>query len=230
MKRMICFFMLFAVLVSVCSTVVYGEDPLKYGRIYCRCASEEKRIALTFDDGPHPRFTGEILSILSEYGVTATFFIIGINADRYPETLEKIVRSGCEIGNHTYSHANLKTMTREEAEEEILRCEAILQKYTEARPTLFRPPEGMYPTYLQELMESLQYDIILWSVDTMDWALNPSENIERTVMKQAKGGEIILMHDYVSGGNTTLTALRRMIPRLLDEGYEFVTVSELIGK
>ena len=230
MKRVLCFMMLFSILSSVCFTLVYGEEPLKYGRVYCRCACESKRIALTFDDGPHPRFTREILSILSEYGVTATFFIIGVNAERYPEAFEAVVRSGCEIGNHTYSHSNLKGMDREDAEREILRCEELLEEHVGSRPTLFRPPEGMYPDYFQDLMETLQYDIILWSVDTMDWAMNPAENIERTVLKQVKGGEIILMHDYVSGGNTTLTALRRMIPRLLSEGYEFVTVSELIGK
>ena len=219
---------LISFLIATSSTIAYGEEPLKFGRIYCRCASEQKRIALTFDDGPHPRFTHEILSILSEYGVKATFFMIGINAERYPKALEEVVQSGCEIGNHTYSHANLKGMSQGDAEREILQCEKILTEYIGSRPTLFRPPEGMYPEYLQGLMETLQYDIILWSVDTMDWAMNPSENIEKTVMKQARGGEIILMHDYVSGGNTTITALRRMIPRLLTEGYEFVTVSELI--
>lgn len=230
MKRVTCYFLLISLLISFGTFSAFGEENARYGRVYCRRACDEKRIALTFDDGPHPRYTKEILSILEEYEITATFFMIGVNAERYPEALREIVDSGCEIGNHTYSHSNLKHMSKEEIEKEILQCEEALIKYGGVRPTVFRPPEGMYPPYLGEMMSHLGYNIILWSVDTMDWAMNPSENIEKTVMKQAKGGEIILMHDYVSGGNTTCRALRRMIPRLLDEGYEFVTISQLIER
>ncbi len=225
-KKLICFF-LCCILLGRLS--VYATENDHYGRVYCRSSCSDKRIALTFDDGPHPRYTGEILSILKEYNVTATFFIIGVNAENYPDALRKIAESGCEIGNHTYSHANLRHMNHEEIKKEIQKCEDVLSKTIGVRPVVFRPPEGMYPNDATEIMENLGYDIILWSIDTMDWAMNPSYQIERLVMKETKGGDIILMHDYVSGGNTTCQALRKMIPNLLSRGYEFVTVSQLIN-
>ena len=207
---------------------VFGVENDGHGRVYCRSACKDKRIALTFDDGPHPRYTKEILGILKEYNVTATFFVIGVNAENYPNALKEIADSGCEIGNHTYSHANLKKMTLEKIKREVEKCQDVLIKSIGVRPNVFRPPEGMYPSDATEMMEELGYDIILWSIDTLDWAMNPSYRIERIVMSESKGGDIILMHDYVSGGNTTCMALRRIIPSLLSEGYEFVTVSQLI--
>ena len=228
MKRSVIFLILSFVLIGRIS--IYGESNRDYGRVYCRSNCDDMRIALTFDDGPHPRYTREILEILNEYHITATFFIIGVNAELYPDALREIVDAGCEIGNHTYSHAKLKKLNREEIQKEIQKCEDVLVKSIGIRPTVFRPPEGMCPDGFDEIMCKMGYDIVLWSIDTMDWAMNPSNQIERLVMKQTKGGDIILMHDYVSGGNTTCNALRRMIPQLLSEGYEFVTVSQLIGK
>ena len=206
----------------------FGAENDCMGRVYCRSSCREKQIALTFDDGPHPRYTREILSILKKYNVTATFFIVGVNAENYPEALMEIAESGCEIGNHTYSHTNLRNMSNEEIREEVQKCENVLMKSIGVRPSVFRPPEGMYPDGSEQILKDMGYDVILWSIDTMDWAMNPSSQIERLVMKEAKGGDIILMHDYVSGGNTTCRALRNMIPRLLSQGYEFVTVSQLI--
>ncbi|MBE6545905.1 MAG: polysaccharide deacetylase family protein [Ruminococcaceae bacterium] len=199
-----------------------------YGHVYCRSSAKEKQIALTFDDGPHPRYTKEILSILEEYHIPATFFIIGINAEQYPDMLQKIVDSGCEIGNHTYSHKRISSLSEEELTKEIIRCEEALYRLVGIRPHVFRPPEGMMNPSLQALMNKKRYHVVLWSIDTLDWALNPSSAITQTVMKELKGGDIILMHDYVSGGNTTCDALRRIIPEILAKGYEFVTVSELI--
>ena len=199
-------------------------------RVYCRQLGDSKRIALTFDDGPHPRYTKEILEILKEYGVTATFFVIGVNAENYPQALRELADSGCEIGNHTYSHTRLTQMSEDDIKNEIQRCEEILMKSVGVKPCVFRPPEGMYPKESERIIEEMGYDIILWSIDTKDWARTPSHQIEQMVLSRTKGGDIILMHDYVSGGNTTCPALRNLIPRLLAQGYEFVTVSELIGK
>ena len=203
-----------------------AQEP--YGKVYCRNTKCEGKIALTFDDGPHPRYTKEILAILEEYHVTATFFIIGVNAENYPSDLQRIIDAGCEIGNHTYSHSPIKKLSKEALHQEILQCEDTIYKLCGFRPHVFRPPEGMMNDALKGLLSQMEYQIVLWSIDTMDWALTPSSEIYWNVTKKIHSGDIILMHDYVSGGNTTCKALRLLIPELLARGYEFVTVSELI--
>ena len=220
--------------IIICTAIIISAGITAYGasghgRVYCRNIQKEKKIALTFDDGPHPRCTKQILDILAEYGVTATFFIIGVNAENYPESLKMIMDSGCEIGNHTYSHIRIDKMCETELEEEIRRCEDVLYEMTGQRPNVFRPPEGRVPKALLPISEKLGYDVVLWSIDTLDWTHNSSDNIYTVIRDNLSGGDIILMHDYVSGSNTACGALRRLIPELLSEGYKFVTVSELIS-
>ncbi len=227
MKKLL-IFPLILLLVSVqCRIAVFAQG--QYGNVYCRNSSHKGKIALTFDDGPHPRYTEKILHILEEYGITATFFVIGVNAENYPDALQLILDSGCEIGNHTYSHAHINQLEPDQIKQQILKCQDILYEKTGIRPCVFRPPEGVVPKCLNGIMEETDYNVVLWSIDTLDWAMNPSENISKTVLKNLQGGDIILMHDYVSGGNTTCDALRIMIPQILAKGYEFVTVSELIN-
>ena len=209
---------------------VSSSAEVEYGHVYCRNSSNAKKIALTFDDGPHPRYTEEILQILEEYEITATFFIIGVNAEHYPEELQKIVRAGCEIGNHTYSHPKLRHLEPESIRNELQQCENVLYRLTGTLPRVFRPPEGLLSENLWNGLQATDYSVVLWSIDTLDWAMTPSTEISNNVINNLRGGDIILMHDYVSGGNTTCDALRLIIPTLLEKGYEFVTVSELIGK
>ena len=188
------------------------------------------KVALTFDDGPHPRYTHEILEILGEYGVTATFFVIGVNVENYPVAFEEIVESGCEIGNHTYSHKNVTAMSAADIERELDMTEQAIMKHTPKKPALFRPPQGAYDARVEEIAQKREYDIILWSIDTLDWAHTPPDKISASVVSALDKGDIILMHDYTSHGNSAIAALRELIPRLLARGYEFVTVSELIGE
>lgn len=227
MKRLVCVALSLVLLVSMSAFRVRGAND--QGKVYCRNVSKEKKVALTFDDGPHPRFTKEILSILEEYGVTATFFIIGVNAENYPESLKMIIDAGCEIGNHTYSHTRIDKMSENEVEAELLKCEEILFSMTGQHTKLFRPPEGRVSENILSASGKHEYDVILWSIDTLDWSHNPSDNICAVVKDNLTGGDIILMHDYISGKNTTCEALRRLIPDLLSKGYTFVTVSELIA-
>ena len=227
MKKLFIFPLILLLAIIQCRTDVLAQE--EYGNVYCRNSSDKGKIALTFDDGPHPRYTGEILQILEEYGITATFFIIGVNAENYPEALQMILESGCEIGNHTYSHVRINQMEPNEIKNQILKCEDVLYEKTGVRPCVFRPPEGIVPTGLNDIMKEINYNTVLWSIDTLDWAMNPSQNIAKTVLNGLRGGDIILMHDYVSGGNTTCEALRLIIPKILAKGYEFVTVSELIN-
>ncbi len=197
-------------------------------KVYYKSQSSAKKIALTFDDGPHPRITRQVLEILDEYGIKATFFVIGQNVKNYPETMKLLAESGCEIGNHTFSHKSLKNMNSDQIKKEIEDCQKILSDNFSVESTLLRPPQGMFSDALKEISAELDYDIILWSIDTLDWAHTPYSDISKKVLSNVKNGDIILMHDYISGDNQNCKALRLIIPELLEQGYEFVTVSELI--
>jgi peptidoglycan/xylan/chitin deacetylase (PgdA/CDA1 family) len=193
-----------------------------------RVKSEEKLIALTFDDGPHPHYTDRVLAVLSEYGVKATFFEIGVNVERYPEVAKRVAETGHEIGNHTYSHLHLNRVREGDREEEIRRCEEVVREVTGTTPTLFRPPEGTRSESECTLVRACGYRQILWSVDTNDWRGRSAQDITRCVVGHVRGGDIVLMHDYISGKYHSDEALRQLIPRLRERGYRFVTVSELL--
>ena len=167
---------------------------------------------------------------MKEYDITATFFIIGVNAVLYPETLKEISECGYEIGNHTFSHQNLRNKAKADIIKELSECEFAVSQKNVTLSKIFRPPQGAYTQDTKEAANALGYDIILWSIDTEDWAHTPASVIIEKVLSSLEDGDIILMHDYVSGKNTTCEALRIMIPAILERGYEFVTVSELISK
>ena len=198
--------------------------------IYRKKENEFMKIALTFDDGPHPRYTPQILDILDKYGIKATFFAIGINADRYPDTMTMVIDRGHEIGNHTYTHPHVDRLDSQMLYDEVERCESALFSHTDYRTKLFRPPEGMIDGYVKSVIKQLDYKVILWDIDTMDWANTPPEKIAQNVIKSVSSGDIILMHDYVSYNSPTPEALELFIPVLIEKGYKFVVVSELIGQ
>ena len=186
-----------------------------------------KRIALTFDDGPSAGYTAEILDILREYDVKATFFVIGKNVEAYPDLLRRTVAEGHEIGNHTYSHPHLKTIDEARLSEEVARSATLLQEVAGIRTSLFRPPEGIITPAVTAAAEKGGYRTVLWSIDTMDWALNPAPKIVQTIKREASDGDIVLFHDWVAGKSPTPAALRQIIPWLKDTGFTFVKVSEL---
>lgn len=192
------------------------------------CAVRGQKIALTFDDGPHPTYTDEILDVLAEYGVRATFFLVGENAERYPEIVAREAREGHELGNHSYSHADLKNADTDAVCREIDRCERAIWENFEYRPRLLRPPCGCWGEELVKAAADRDYKLVCWSVDTRDWAHTPVRVIVKNVLEHANSGDILLFHDYIAGSSPTPDALRVLIPKLLDEGFEFVTVSELM--
>ena len=157
-------------------------------------------IALTFDDGPHPRLTPEILDILNEYGVSATFFVVGENVANYPEAAMRIANEGHEIGNHTYTHRHIQSMSKNQLMCEIESCERQIIEVTddEYRTKLFRPPEGKVDSSVEELGEDLGYSVILWSIDTKDWAHTSVSKIVDNVLSNVKSGDIILMQLIVT--------------------------------
>ena len=190
--------------------------------------NNQNKIAITFDDGPHPRKTKEILAILEKYKVKSTFFVVGVNVINYPDSMDLIASAGHEIGNHTFSHSVLKSKSSEEIKREISETERILEEHRISKADLLRPPCGLYDDSLLKVAKDMEYKIVLWTVDTEDWAHKSSNEIVSNVLKNIQGGDIILFHDYTSGVNSTVEALDIIIPKLLNMGYELVTVSELL--
>ena len=186
------------------------------------------QIALTFDDGPHPGRTPEILDILEEYNIKATFYVIGQNVQYYPDIFKRTVDEGHEIGNHTHSHKALESFSKAEIKNEIELFNQAIDGIYKKNVCTLRPPEGKFDSALNTFAKENNYKIVLWSVDTLDWMHRTPEKIAETVLTETKGGDIILMHDYISGKSPTPDALKIIIPELLERGFEFVTVSDLL--
>lgn len=179
-------------------------------------------VALTFDDGPDGEKTNELLEILRENDARATFFVLGRQAQKYPELLKKMVDYDCEIGNHTYSHPNLNSLSEFKFHEEIDKTNEIIEKATNGyRASLMRPPGN---NCNNKVKNKLKQPIIQWSIDTLDWKhRNASKTIE-TVLSRVNDGSIILMHDI---HKESIEAAKVLIPKLIEQGYNLVTVSEL---
>ena len=216
--------------ISSCFIVVRATDTTsKDADIYHKNENDYMKISLTFDDGPHPRYTPKILEILEEYGIKATFFVVGVNAENYPDTIEKVIKAGHEIGNHTYSHPHVSSLNSNTLRREVEGCESSIYGLTDYKTKLFRPPEGLIDADVRTVLRDLDYKVILWDLDTRDWAHTPAEDISNYVVDNIAAGDIILMHDYIGHNSPTPDALRLFIPKLLEKGYKFVVVSELIG-
>ncbi len=186
-----------------------------------------KWLALTFDDGPHQYFTPKLLAILKQYGVKATFFLVGDMAERHPELVKAELDGGHEIGNHTYDHVNLTKIPTEEVATEIQAGGDVLQSISGVRPHLFRPPGGDYDDNVSEAAESLGYTTVLWTDNAGDWMSPGRRTIERKVLGRAYNGGVILMHD---GIQETIDILPQLITTLRKEGYEFVTIDEMMPR
>ncbi|MBE6538767.1 MAG: chitooligosaccharide deacetylase [Ruminococcaceae bacterium] len=223
MKRAAILFLIFSVLILPCRAD--SDAQITYRRV----ANEDMKIALTFDDGPHPYYTSKILDILKKYGVKATFFFVGQNIEYYPETAEEVYSEGHEIGNHTYTHHRVRAMDRIELLSELNRCDDAIYEIDEYRTRLFRPPEGALDADVEEAARSMDYSVILWSIDTRDWEHHSPDTILSDVLSNIKSGDIILMHDYIGRDSPTPAAVEMLIPALLERGYRFVTVSELMN-
>ena len=198
--------------------------------IYHSRPNDRMEIALSFDDGPHPRLTPLILSILEEYSIKATFFMVGENVGYYPAAAHAVAEAGHEIANHTFSHRRFGHMGAEDLRREITACEEALASVTDTPIRLIRPPEGEMNEAVRQVAGELDYRIILWDVDTRDWAHTPPETIAKHILDTVRPGDIILMHDFIGYDSPTPEALRRVIPALLERGYRFVTVGELVDR
>jgi len=228
-QRILCFF----IIVGMFSIVV-GCDAnnivTSKMRIIHHGSREQKVIALTFDDGPHSEYTQQILGLLKQYQVKATFFVLGQQVVEHPEIVEAEYLEGHEIGNHSYFHINIRKSTKKEIEQQIVRTQEVIFWITGNRPKVFRPPFGYYNKKVIEIAEKQGCELVLWTYnkDSRDWSLPGVNRIAKAVLKDANNGDIILMHDSVEGNSQTVDALKIILPQLKERGFRFVTVSELI--
>lgn len=198
-------------------------------KVYRSVETSKKQIALTFDDGPHPTLTPRILEILVKYNVPATFFMVGQNVLNYPDAARAVIEAGHEVGNHTFTHPHIANLDEKAIFDEIGKCEDALEELCEYRPHILRTPQGALTSSLERCLLDDDYILVLWSLDTRDWENKSTACIVQTVLNRVQAGDIILMHDFIGHNSKTPEALEKMIPILLSQGYEFVTVSELLG-
>lgn len=184
--------------------------------------NEGPMIALTFDDGPYPEVTAAILDALEQYGVKATFFVLGSRVKGQEDMLKRMEELGCEIGNHTWSHADLTGLSAAQCISEIEKTNEEFKRVLGHGAAVVRPPFGHYNSTVRNLVP---YPLILWTVDTGDWQKQNPRQLARSVVEQAKEGCVILMHDQQT---STAEAITDIIPLLVREGFRFVTISELI--
>jgi len=208
-----------------------GELRRKYSETFIFRGPEVKQIALTFDDGPDPRFTPQILDVLHRKGVKATFFVVGARAKKFPGLLRRMSHEGHLIGNHSYSHPNFRNRSIKQFQSEILRTEKIIQNVVGYRPQLIRPPYGEIKEEQVQWAKKNGYTLVNWNVDSQDWKGIDEKKVFSNVMSTAGPGSIILQH---SGGGVgsdltgTIQALPKIIDALQAQGYQFVDLSELL--
>lgn len=203
------------------------------GKSYWRGNRNEKKIALTFDDGPYEPYTSQILEILKKYNVQATFFLIGKNIECYPEAVKRIQEQGHEIGNHTHIHRRFFYTLFPAIREDINKCQALIKNITGINTSLFRQPLGFRNPSIVKMVEDLNMHMIGWTFRTYDGTDQNPERIIKRALNNVSNGAIIVMHDGCDkeGGKKdgTVAALPVILEKLKSDGYKFVAVSELLG-
>lgn len=182
---------------------------------------DAKLIALTYDDGPTPGLTERILETLTAYNGRATFFMVGMRVESFPDIPKKVIDQGSEIGNHSWNHPDLTTLSADQAAAEINRTNDIIERTSGVRPVLMRPPYGAHN---EAVRAACGMPAILWNIDTLDWQIQDADNIISRLRSDLHPGCVVLMHSLY---NSTVEATERIVPELVKEGYTLCTVSEL---
>ena len=195
--------------------------------IYC-VETDKKQIAISFDAAWGNDDTQQLIDILNEYNVPATFFVVGAWVDKYPESVKALSDAGHQIQNHSNTHPYMSKLSKEQMKNEIESCNQKIEAITGKCPTLLRPPYGDYSNSLIEVMQNLNMFTIQWDVDSLDWKDNATpESICQRVTSKVKNGSIVLFHN---DADHTPEALPTILKTLKDEGYEFVFIEDLIYK
>ncbi len=182
-------------------------------------------LALTFDDGPHASLTPKLLDMLKKKNAHCTFFIVGQNAAEYPDIVKRAAAEGHEIANHSWSHPSLSKLSVSGIESQLDRTDAVIEKTIGRGTKLVRPPYGATNATVRKIIAERGEAIILWSVDPLDWKYRNADRVAAKLIEGAAPGAILLAHDIHP---TTVAAVPEVLAKLTAEGYQFVTVSELL--
>ena len=194
---------------------------------FSRVAVSDKYIAITFDDGPHPQNTPRLLDMLRARNIKATFYMVGSNADAYPQVVRRVVAEGHEIGNHSYTHRLFSKMSDADIRQELSRTRDAIVRAAGVQPRTLRPPfGGMLPRQREWVNAEFGYPIILWSVDPFDWKRPGSSVVCARILGATNAGSIVLAHDL---HRQTVDAMPATLDGLLQRGFKFVTVSQLLA-
>ncbi|MDD5730790.1 MAG: polysaccharide deacetylase family protein [Candidatus Omnitrophica bacterium] len=225
----------FFVLLFAAFTVFFDQAVLVRRGTFYHMNSSKKVVALTFDDGPSPVWTPKILDALKEKSVKATFFMLGKHVEAYPDVARRVVQEGHDIGNHTFSHPVMLFSGRSVLKSEILKTRDIIKRITGKTTGLFRPPKAWITASERREIKDLGYVTVLWTLNSKDWVTFDDKYIVRYLVKNVHPGDIILFHD--SGGvfgteggnrNETVKTIPKLVDKLREKGYSFVTVSQLL--
>jgi len=203
-----------------------------FGRTFAEGMRGSKQIALTFDDGPNDPHTLKLLEVLAKHSVRATFFMLGRYVQQRPDIARAVAQAGHVIGNHTFTHPLLILESATRTRQQLVDCHKALQDAVGDHSNLFRPPFGGRRPATIRIARDLGLQTVMWNVTGYDWSAPPAAVIEKKVVRQMRGGDVILLHD---GGHRamgadraqTVIATDNLIRRYKDEGYEFVTVEEM---
>jgi peptidoglycan/xylan/chitin deacetylase (PgdA/CDA1 family) len=205
-----------------------------YGRTFTGLSRTTRKLALTYDDGPNDPHTLRLLEVLAKHDVHATFFMVGRYVRQRPDIAREVAKAGHTVGNHTYTHPLLTLKSGQEVRKELTDTRAALEDAIGEHSNLFRPPFGGRRPAVLRIVRELGLRPVMWSVTGYDWNAPPAAAIEQKCSKQIHGGNVILLHD---GGHKnmgadrsqTVLATDRLISRYKAEGYEFVTIPEMIA-
>ena len=211
----------------VATEAILPPTPMTLVRTTPKPAGGAKLVALTFDDGPWPKYTEQILRILRERNVKATFFAVGGRLSKQPDTAKKIVAEGHVLANHTLSHQKLDGATTKVVRRQIRQGGDRIKKVAMKRPAWFRPPGGHIDSTVIAEARKANQQIVLWSVDPQDWRRPGWKKIAARVVNATRPGDVILLHDGGGDRGQTVQALPRIIRQLEAKGYTFVTLDEL---
>ena len=197
------------------------------GVTFSRVSVGQNYVAMTFDDGPHPQNTPKLLDILRERNIKATFYVIGRNVDLYPAITRRIVAEGHEIGNHSYTHGNMSKMSDDKVREELKKTADAIARAAGVKPRTLRPPYGaLLQTQRSWIHSEFGYPTIMWAVDPRDWQRPGPSVVTSRILSATTPGAIVLAHDLHA---PTVTAMPATLDGLLQKGYKFVTVSQLLA-
>lgn len=194
--------------------------------------SQAKNVALTFDDVPDTRYTPKVLDILKQHRIRATFFVVGYRAVQHPDLVQRMVREGHVIGNHSFNHAYFPKLSLAAYAGQILKTQAILNRIAGYRPRVMRPPYGAINEEQLLWARKNGFIVVNWNVDSLDWKNLKAKEVEANVLSHVRPGSIILQHAGGGKGEDltgTIQALPKIIRHLREKGYHFVTVPELVG-